>query len=186
MSVATNQNGAAPSMAEHLAEELKHAPTHIFNENDGSMRRIKTKPVPPEPMQVALMEDPQFLLTGLAWAAADMAFKVDIAVVIGAPTDAALHPDIFNVLPEQSKLWLQGWQMQVNTGSCWRTAGSIGRQAHGLIEAGYLLAAKEPTKDWIGHAVATRDQVQAGMPGSAGFVEAVMGRPYLDWISSIR
>jgi hypothetical protein len=63
---------------------------------------------------------------------------------------------------------------QVNTGSCWRTAGSIGRQAHGLIEAGYLLAAKEPTKDWIGHAVATRDQVQAGMPGSPGFVEAAM------------
>jgi len=163
MSVATSSNGAAPTMAEHLAAEMKHTPTHIFE--NGNIRRIKTKPVPPEPMQVALMEDPQFLLTGLAWAAADIAFKISIAVEIGAPTDVALHPDIFDALPEQSKLWLQGWQMQINTGSCWRTAGSIGRQAHGLIEAGYLLGAKEPTKDWICNAVATRDQVQPGMPG---------------------
>ena len=162
MSVATNQNGAAPTMAQHLADELKHAPTHIFE--DGAIRRIKTKPAPPEPTQVALMEDPQFLLTGLAWAAADIAFKISFAVEVGYPTDIAIHSDIFDALPEQSKLWLQGWQMQVNTGSCWRTAGSIGRQAHGLIEAGYLLAAKEPTKDWIGIAVATRDQVQPGMP----------------------
>ena len=171
------------TLAEELALEMKSRPTHVVTET--GIEPITAVPDAPNPKLIALMEEPDMLFTGLMWAAAGMAGQIDILADLGQGADLVGASDVLDLLPEQTKLWLQGWQMQVNTGSCWRSAGSIGRQAHSLIQEGYLLWSDDPVTDWIGHDMPTRTTVTSGTPGSPAFVNLMMGPRYLTWISEI-
>ena len=171
------------TLAEQLAHEMKFRPTHAVTE--AGIEPITTKPAPPNPVLIALMEEPDVLVTGVMWSAAGMAGQIDILAAVGLSADLVGAGDVLDVLTEQTRLWLHGWQMQVNTGACWGTAGSVGRQAHGLIQDGYLLWSKDPVKNWIGHDMPTRASVTSGTPGSPAFVNLMMGPRYLEWISAI-
>ncbi|MGD0109557.1 MAG: hypothetical protein ABSC06_36850 [Rhodopila sp.] len=70
---------------------------------------------------MALMDATPVLITGAVWADMAIAAKVEIAIEFGTAVEA--DPDVFTAMPEHSKVWLAGWQMQVNSGSCWNTAG---------------------------------------------------------------
>lgn len=171
------------TLEEELRRELQFAPTHVLTE--AGVAEIETRPVQATPIQVALMEEPVLLLTGIEWSGMAMAAQLDCLMAIDLPTDLIGTSDVLAVLPEQTKSYLTGWQQQVNDGSCWHTSGSIGREASELIHAGYILMSKEGVEDWIGNPMPTRDQVRAGAPGGPLYVKTMMGQAYLDWISAI-
>jgi hypothetical protein len=172
----------AVEMTEKLTEELRYAPTHIFTE-DG-IEPITERPEKPSPTMVALMLDSPTLFTGAEWAAMAMSVRVDIAIDVGAPVEAAQDADVLAALPEESLTWLTGWQMMVNSGSCWNTSGSIGRTASALIDEGFLLLAKTATVGSYNSAPG-RGDVRPGSKGTPEFVRLVMGEAYLVFISAI-
>ena len=172
------------TLAEEFALEMKYRPTHVITES--GIEPVTAVPVAPDPVQIALMEEPEVLVTGAMWSAAGMAGQIDILAAVGLPADLVGAGDVLDVFTEQTRLWLRGWQMQVNTGSCWGTSGSIGRQANDMIQAGYLLWSNDPVKDWVGYDLPTRTSVMSGTPGSAAYVNLLNGPRYLTWISVIR
>lgn len=163
-----------------LEQEMRHQPTDILT--DQGLEPITEKPSAPSPIMIALLEEPVMLFTGLEWMELNLAAKIDIMVSIGAPPDP---DDILSALPEQSLKWLAGWQMQVNSNNCWNTAGSIGRQAHELLQDGYILWGPAATKGFYGQTIPGRGDVRAGAPGSAAYVRTMMGERYLAWVSAI-
>lgn len=179
-----DQDVRLATTAEVLERELKFAPTMIFTA-DGGLQPITETPAKPSPILVSLMQEPPILMTGLEWADMAIAVKVDIMIEVGSPVEAVQDPEILGAMPEETRIWLTGWQQQVNQGTCWNTAGSIGRQADELISDGFILLGKEATKGFYGSAVPGRDDVRSGSPGSPRFVQAMMGDAYLAWILAI-
>jgi hypothetical protein len=179
-----DQDVRPATTAEVLERELKYAPTMIFTA-EGGLQRITEPPVKPSPIQVSLMDEPPILITGLEWLDMAIAVKVDLMIEIGSPVEAVQAPEVLAAMPEDTRIWLTGWQQQVNQGTCWNTAGSIGRQAQELISEGFILLGKTSTPSFFGGSVPGRDDVRSGSPGSARFVHTMMGDAYLAWISSI-
>ena len=166
-----------------LRAEAAYAPTHIMDET--GIRPLETRPEMPSALQVSLFEEPEVLITGLEWAGLALAMRIDIMIAVGLDIGQAQDLDVLEVLPEQSKLWLTGWQQQVNSGHCWCTSGSIGRVANDLLEAGFLLLAPDRTRDWMGQELPAREEVRPGSKGSPLFVQTIMGERYLRWIEAI-
>ena len=178
------QDAVRPAtMEEILALELKHAPTHMITE--AGITPVTEKPVAPSPIMIALMEEPGMLITGIAWAEMALAARIDIVIDVGSPIEAVEAGDMMAVLSEQTLTWLAGWQMQINSGDCWNTSGSIGRTAHEMIREGFLLLGKERRSGAYGQSIPGRGDIAAGSSGSAAYVRTMMGETYLAWVTAL-
>lgn len=142
---------------------------------------VAVEPKPP----TYLWEGPDFLVTGEAWRAASVEAQVEVMAAYGAGDTILLYDDVLDVIPDQSKEWLAGWQHEINRGSCWNTSGSIGRQANALIKDGLCLLGHEPRADHYGSKVPSRSMAPDGTAGSPGLVRKRMSQRYLDWIAAI-
>lgn len=152
---------------------------------DGSLGEAPGRPQAPDAVQIALFDEPVFLMTGIEWSGLALSGRIEAMIAIDCVASLATEEEVLRVLPEHSLLWLSGWQRQVNDGSCWTSSGSIGRCASDLIDSGFLLLSPRSVRTWLGDELPSREQVRPGRPGSPRFVEHIMGRPYLDWVSAV-
>ena len=136
-------------------------------------------------LQVVLFEPPDFLLVALEWGCLEMAGKVEIMISMCLDAGAAAPPEILDGLTDQTRAWIAGWQVQVDSGACWCTAATIGRKADGLITSDLLLHSAEPTKSWLGQPMPTRSQ-NVGPPVTILFARAIMGHRYAEWVDTLR
>lgn len=139
----------------------------------------------PADREKSLMQVPPFVGTGgLLWAASDLSRRIEIVKGLGAGPHHALKEDICDVLVwwPGVKLWLTGWQRQVNSGQCWNLPGRFGEMADSLLDLGALLHAPDKVGGWWGQMYPTRDEVPSGEPGSVDCVRQAMGQRYCDWL----
>jgi hypothetical protein len=142
----------------------------------------------PSDQQKFLLALPPFVEAGgLSWSS-DQAQRIQVVQAIKAAMHHALKPDIWDMLDwlPGVKLWLAGWQRQVNSGQCWNLPGRFGMHADMLLDLGALLHSPARIEGWYGQMYPTREEVEAGKSGSAYFVIEKMGRRYYDWIEDIR
>ena len=57
-------------------------------------------------------------------------------------------------------------QQAINNGSIWKFQGSAGRQAMAMLEAGMVMLPKEPTYDYYGNQLPSRDWLKPGTKGT--------------------
>ena len=142
--------------------------------------------VDPNPVEIALVEQPEFLITGNDWATQSIAGQIEIMAAFGAGDGIVIYEDMFDIIPVQSKNWIAGFQMMINDGSCWNTSGSVGRQAMKLIELGICLFGHQAHNDYYGNRVPARSEITDNSIGSCELVRKTMSQRYLDWIRNIR
>ncbi len=128
--------------------------------------------------------DTVYLQTKLNWENLTTAQRVEFLVESGQPTSLVNEEDITKILSRHALICIAGWQKSINFGDVWNSAGSIGRNAHRMMEIGLCLNAPEKAKDYYGNVIPSRSDVIGG-PGSLPFVKAMMGEKYLAWIANI-
>lgn len=130
-----------------------------------------------------LMHVPPFM-SGLRWATLSLPERLS-AFPDTSPAHA-VNDDIFEVMPQATRDYLAAWQSFVNDGTCWLLAGRFGHQAQELIRDGFLLWSRDLVFNAYGMEQPTRDSETPGAAGTPAFVEHIMGKRYLEWISAIR
>ena len=155
---------------------------HLIREGRDGKPRVKTEVLEKATAaMVRLVQAEPVLITGIVWQNLSDAQRARFAAQAGR--DIAV--DILDMLPPASRDYLTEWQRLINRGSCWNTAGSVGKAARRLIDAGFCLDAIARTsgKYHDGH---SRGEALAGAPGSPAFVRTMMGERYLAWIDAVR
>lgn len=66
-------------------------------------------------------------------------------------------------------------QPMIDSGAIWRMEGSAGREAMGLITAGYCVLGPERTTDYYGNVIGSRFDVVDGTKGSASYARELTG-----------
>lgn len=76
-------------------------------------------------------------------------------------------------------------QNLINSGMAWRLEGHIGRQCMAAIEGGICMLGQKSHRDYYGGRIPSRDEVEAGTPGSYEFVEAHYGKDHADEMAAV-
>lgn len=76
-------------------------------------------------------------------------------------------------------------QKQINSLHAWRFEGSVGRNMMEFLKAGYCMLGKEPTTDYWGNRIPSRDEVQEGTMGSYQFVAERHGVEWADFVKGL-
>lgn len=61
-------------------------------------------------------------------------------------------------------------QALINSGTVWGLQGSYGRSAMDALESGFVMLGKNPTSDYYGNRIPSRDEVKEGTKGSRQLV----------------
>lgn len=72
---------------------------------------------------------------------------------------------------EEFEEHVRWYQKHINSGDVWRFEGSVGREAMGLIEAGYCCLGEKGCYDFWGNYVPSRYEVEPGTKGSVEYME---------------
>jgi hypothetical protein len=142
----------------------------------------------PTEQQLGRMQIPVFLQHSLgAWTGHPMAERLSFMKQCSYPLRYALREDLLDIIDWMPavKMFLKGWQQEVNAATPWFLPGRFGALAALLRDAGYLLHAIEPHTDYYGNVMESRAAVPADEPGSPAFVAKAMGPLYLDWIAQV-
>jgi hypothetical protein len=129
--------------------------------------------------------DDLLILNHLQWHNADFSARVDILKRANQPLHLARKNDVFDVLNDNTKAFIEAWQKLVNSGECWFTFGDIGKAAATMLNKGVLMAAHEDKQDFYGSSVPGRSSVVQGHEQSYAYVAAIMGTRYADWLATI-
>jgi hypothetical protein len=127
----------------------------------------------------------KFFVSYLIWK--NMAIEARIETLERNAMDPALaiEDDIFDVLNDATRKYLAAWQMLINDGTVWFTAGEIGKHARSLRMQGLLLAPRGDQLNFWNCVIEGRDSLKPDAPGTVAFVKALMGARYADWIKTI-
>ena len=66
----------------------------------------------------------------------------------------------------QKQYGFSDMQEQINSGMVWKSEGSVGREASGLLDSGACMLPKEFKVDYYGNRVPSRDVLQQGTKGT--------------------
>ena len=79
---------------------------------------------------------------------------------------------LFDDIDDAFEAEVARYQELIDSGLAWRLEGSVGREAHHLIQAGYCTLGPERVTDYWGNVVPSKHDVVPGTPGSVEYVEA--------------
>ena len=76
-------------------------------------------------------------------------------------------------------------QCAINSGTAWSMQGSYGRAMIDAIEDGVCLLGRASARDYWGHYIPSRDEVQAGTKGSYDYVVERWGKVHADAMAAL-
>jgi hypothetical protein len=128
---------------------------------------------------------PPAFVTKLMWEGMPLETRV-LGIEAGdIEASGIVETDMTKVFTQRALDYLSAWQNVVNTGAIWHCDGFLGKAAAVLISEGFLLHSAEKTIGYYDLENETRNSEQPGRPGTEGFVRAMMGPEYLQWLKTI-
>jgi hypothetical protein len=172
---------------EVFEQGLLNQPRHIQHQKGAAEFAWAGTKLPTE-QQLGRMQIPVFLQHSLgAWTGHPMAERLSFMKQCSYPLRYALREDLLDIIDWMPavKMFLKGWQQEVNAATPWFLPGRFGALAALLIETGYLLDAPEAVTNYYGRRFLSRSELSPDHCGSPAFVAKAMGPLYLDWIAAV-
>ncbi|HEY0339988.1 MAG TPA: hypothetical protein VGC34_04225 [Steroidobacteraceae bacterium] len=140
---------------------------------------------PKETIEQAIGHEPPELFTQAMWEQMTLEKRLAAVNAGAAVGDDIVSTDMTKIFPERTSQFLSAWQYLINTGAVWHADYDLGKMANLLMQNGYCAFGRHRVPGYYDETLPSRDDVDAGSPGSMRFVELMMGMEYANWLRGI-